>query len=354
MPEQSAQEKTEPATPRRRREARKEGQTAKSEELSSIAILLFGIGTMYFVLPFTIDHIKELAIWLFANAAEHTVTAANFTLYFKHVLTTFAIAVGPIVLVLVIIGTGVNLAQVGVMVTAKPLEPKFDKLNVFKGVAKLFSAKSLFELVKDVFKLILIGIVGYCAIASEVKYTVLLPDISVAQILGFFGASVFRVAVKCSLMLIVLAVIDYAFQKFQFEKSIRMSKQEIKDELKHTEGDPQIKGRIRQVQREIARKRMMSDVPKADVVVTNPTRIAVALRYDTDTMDAPTVTAKGERLIAERIKEIAEENDIPIVENKPLARALFKACDVGMQIPASMFRAVAEVLAYVYRLKGKH
>jgi flagellar biosynthetic protein FlhB len=212
----------------------------------------------------------------------------------------------------------------------------------------------LFELCKNIVKISLIGIVGYYAVESEMQHVALLPDMSVGQIMGFIGAAAFRVALKCSLMLVALAILDYAYQRWEFEKSIRMTKQEIKEEMKNTEGNPQIKSRIRQVQRDVAFRRMMSDVPKADVVVTNPTQIAVALKYDMEEMEAPEVVAKGQRLIAERIKEIAKENDIPIVENKPLARALFKACDVGMQIPANLFRAVAEVLAYVYKLNGEH
>jgi flagellar biosynthetic protein FlhB len=352
--EKPAQERTEKATPRRRQEARKEGKVARSQELSSIAILMFGLGSMYFIFPSTVGHLRELATWVFANAAAHNLTATNLGLYVKHVMTTFAIAVGPILLILSVIGLAANLLQVGVLFTPKPLEPKLDKLNVVRGLARLFSVRSLFELCKDVVKLSLIGIVGYFAVKSEMQHVQLLPDMSVAQITGFLGAGAFRVALKCSLMLAVLAIFDYAFQRWEYEKSIRMTKQEVKEEMKNTEGNPQIKTRIRQVQRDVAFRRMMSDVPKADVVVTNPTHIAVALKYDLDKMDAPRVVAKGQRLIAERIKEIAEESGVPVVENRPLAQALYKACEVGMQIPASLFRAVAEVLAYVYRLKGAH
>ncbi len=354
MADKPAQERTEKATPRRRQEARKEGKVARSQELSSIAILMFGIGSMYFILPSTIGHIKELATWIFSNATEHSITATSFPLYFKYVMMTFVTAVGPIVLILAVIGLAANLLQVGILFSTKSIEPKLDKLNVVKGLGRLFSVKSLFELCKNVIKLSLIGIVGYYAVKSEMQFVPLLPDMSVAQIMGFMGGAAFRVALKCSLMLVVLAILDYAYQKWEYEKSIRMSKQEIKEEMKNTEGNPQIKSRIRQIQRDAAFRRMMSAVPKADIVVTNPTHVAVALKYDIDAMDAPKVVAKGQRLIAERIKEIAQENDIPIVENKPLARALFKACDVGMQIPANLFRAVAEVLAYVYKLKGRN
>lgn len=352
MPDKPAQERTERATPKRRQEARKEGKVAKSQEISSIAILMFGIGSMYFIMPSTLGHLRNLATWVFSNAAEHSITAVNFSLYFKYFLTTFAIAVGPILMVLAFVALASNLFQVGILFTTKPLEPKLDKLNVIKGLGKLLSVRSLFDLAKNVVKLSLIGIVGYYAVKAEMQFVPILPDLSVAQIMGFMGGAAFRVALKCCLMLVILAVLDYAYQKWDYEKSIRMTKQEIKEEMKNTEGNPQIKSRIRQIQRDVAFRRMMTDVPKADVVVTNPTHVAVALQYNPDTMDSPKVLAKGQRLIAERIKEIAEENDIPIVENKPLARALFKACEVGMLIPASLFRAVAEVLAYVYTVKG--
>jgi flagellar biosynthetic protein FlhB len=353
VPDKPAQEKTEPATPRKRQEARKEGKVAKSQELSSVIILLASIGAMYFVMPSSIERISEFARWLLANAPEHVVTQANFSLYFKHAMMTFVMAAGPIVLVLVVVGMVANLLQVGIVFSAKPLEPKFEKIDPIKGTAKLLSAQALFNLVKDIVKIAIIGLVGYYAIASEMKHGSLLPELNAPQMLGFIGAAMFRVAIKCSLVLIILAVIDYAFQRYQYEKQLRMTKQEIKDEMKNTEGNPQIKGRIRQLQREQSYSRMMTDVPKANVVVTNPTHIAVAMSYDVEKMDAPTVVAMGQRLIAERIKEIALQHDIPIVENKPLARSLFKACEVGMQIPASLFRAVAEVLAYVYKLKGQ-
>jgi flagellar biosynthetic protein FlhB len=352
--EQPAQERTEQATPRRREEARREGKVARSQELSSMLILFCGVTAMYFVMPSTINRLGEFSVWIFESAAQHAVSATSFTTYFTHAMTTFALATGPIVLVVAIVGLGVNLAQVGLIITAKPLEPNLDKLNFAKGIQKLISTRTVYELAKDILKLALIGVVGYYAVMSEMKSVPALADMSVPQILSFSGAAMFRVAIKCCLILAVLSIIDYAYQKWDYEKSLRMSRQEIKEEMKNTEGDPAIKARIRQIQRQAAFSRMMGDVPKADVVVTNPTHIAIALRYDVETMSAPTVIAKGQRLVAERIKEIATEHEIPIVENKPLAQALFKACEIGTEIPSSLFRAVAEVLAYVYRLKGKH
>jgi flagellar biosynthetic protein FlhB len=236
VPDQPAQERTEPATPRRRREARKEGKVAKSQELSSLLILLFGIITMYFVLPSSAKHIEDLSRYLFANAAQNAVTASSLSIFFQQAMSTFAVATGPIVLVLVVIGVVANVLQVGFVVSAKPLEPKLEKLNFVKGVAKLFSGRSLFELGKDVVKLALIAAVAYYAVSSEMSALNQLPDMTEGQILAFVCGAMFRVAIKCSLMLAVLAAADYAFQKHDFEKSIRMTKQEIKEEMKNTEG----------------------------------------------------------------------------------------------------------------------
>ena len=194
---------------------------------------------------------------------------------------------------------------------------------------------------------------AYNTIKGEFDSFFLLPDMSIPQFAATMGRMTLILALKMGAVIFIIAVLDYAYQKYEFEKSIRMSKQDLKDEYKDTEGSPQLKSRIRQVQRQMAQSRMMSAVPLADVVVTNPTHIAVALKYNPDDMDVPMVLAKGERLIAQKIKEIAREHGIPCVEDKPLARSLFKLCDVGDLIPANLFKAVAEVLAYVYKLKGK-
>ena len=233
------------------------------------------------------------------------------------------------------------------------MEPKWEKLDVIKGLKRLVSVRSLVMMVRDTLKLFIVGFVAYKAISSEFENFFLLPDLTTMAMGMTMVKLAIVIALKIGGAILVLAVLDYAYQKYEFEKSIRMSKQELKDEFKDTEGSPQIKSRVRQIQREMARKRMMGAVPDADVVITNPTHLAVALKYNTDEMTAPYVVAKGERLLALKIKEIALEHDIPVFEDRPLARALFKTCEVGTMVPASLFRAVAEVLAYVYRLKGK-
>ncbi|MEW5995538.1 MAG: EscU/YscU/HrcU family type III secretion system export apparatus switch protein, partial [Candidatus Zixiibacteriota bacterium] len=259
----------------------------------------------------------------------------------------------PIFAVMTVVAFGVNVAQVGFKITPKAMEPRFDKLNLAKGIKRILSVKSLAQLVRDTLKLIVVGVVAYLAIRSEFESFFTLPDQGVSQLAIAMGKLALVLALKIGLVILALAILDYLYQRYEYEKSIRMSRQELKDELKDTEGSPQLKARVRQVQREMARSRMMRAVPTADVVVTNPTEIAVALKYEPEAMSAPFVVAKGERLIAQRIRELAREYDIPVVENKPLARALFKMCDVGQMIPLDLYRAVAEVLAYVYRLKGK-
>jgi flagellar biosynthetic protein FlhB len=233
------------------------------------------------------------------------------------------------------------------------LQPKLDKLNVVNGLKRLLSRRSLVELVRDLLKLAIIGIVAWLAVRAELDRIMTLADAEPAGILTVAGWAVFRVSIKVILALLILALFDYAFQRWDFERSIRMTKQELKEEYKLYEGSPLMRSRIRQVQRELARMRMSKEIPHADVVVTNPTALAVALKYDSETMSAPTVVAKGARLLAERIKEIARSAGVPIVENKPLARALYASVEIGAIVPAELYKATAEVLAYVYRLRGK-
>jgi len=353
LPDKSAQEKTEPATPRRKQEAREEGKVARSQETSSLAILLFGAIAMYFFLPGSFQRLGDLARHLYTNAPSMQLTSENFANFFLSTMGNFALIVAPIVGTVGIIAFAIGFLQVGPLLSAKAIQPKVDKLNIIKGLGNLFSARSLFQLFRDVFKLSIIGIVGYLAIKVEFEKVIPLADAGVVSIISFIGQAAFRVVIKLCLVMIIIAALDFAYQRYDYAKSLRMSKQEVKEEMKRYEGSPEVKGRIRRVQRELATARMMQDVPRADVVVTNPTEIAVALKYNSETMEAPTVLAKGQRLMAQRIKEIAGEHDVPIVENKPLARALFEAVEVGMTIPANLYKAVAEVLAYVYRLKGK-
>jgi flagellar biosynthetic protein FlhB len=225
-------------------------------------------------------------------------------------------------------------------------------LNPAAGLKNLMSLRNLAELVKSPLKVLLIGGLAYLTVAQEAATLVQLSDMGPVQGFQIVGRITFLVLVRVTLGVLVLALADYAFQHWQHERSLRMTKEEIKEELRQSEGDPLVRARVKSLQRQIAMRRMMAEVPKASVVITNPAHLAIALRYDEGTMRAPKVVAKGARLIAERIKEIAKEHGVPLVENKPLARSLFKAVSVGQEIPSAFYRAVAEILAYVYALKG--
>ncbi|MDZ4724411.1 MAG: flagellar biosynthesis protein FlhB [candidate division Zixibacteria bacterium] len=353
MAEENFQERTESASPRRRDKAREEGQVTKSAELNSAFIIALGFTALFLLGPFMAGQLADVMRHILGNATSFDVSASGVSEMFRENIFMYLLVLGPIFAALLIIGVGSNVAQVGFHISPKALQPKLEKLNIIAGCKRLFSTKSFVHILRDTIKLIIIGFVGYKVISGEFESFFLLPDMSVSQLAVTMGKLTLLISVKIGVAIFILAVLDYMYQKYEFEKSIRMSKQEVKEEYKETEGSPQMKSRIRQIQREMSRKRMMQDVVKADVVITNPTHFAVAIKYDSDRMNAPFVLAKGERLIALRIKQIALENDIPIIEDKQLARALYKLCEIGQMVPQTLYRAVAEVLAYVYKLKDK-
>ena len=246
-----------------------------------------------------------------------------------------------------------NWLQIGWMFSVHPLKPNFTKFNPVNGMKRIFSKQGLMELFKSIMKILLIGGVAYQTIAGKMDQVMILWDMAPTQISLFVLRVSFEIFLKTVWAILILAVIDYIFQRRQFTDNMKMTKHEVKEEFKQMEGDPKVKARIRQIQREFSRRRMMADVPKADVVVTNPTHLAIALLYDTEQASAPVVVAKGQDLVARKIREIAETHRVPIMEDKPLAQALYKSVEVGQTIPYEFYQAVAEVLAYVYRLKGK-
>ena len=258
----------------------------------------------------------------------------------------------PVMFGILIIGLGINFFQVGLMISTEKLEPKLENLNPINGFGRIFSKRSLVELFKSIFKIIVIGFFLYLYLKEQIPLMPYFIYFDLAQSLAETADIIFNMAFQIIAMIMFMAAVDYAYQKWQTTQDLMMTKQEVKDEYKQTEGDPQIKGKIKQKQRQMAMSRMMQEVPKADVIVTNPTHLAIALQYS-DGMVAPVVVAKGQDLVAERIKNIARENRITIVENKPLARALYEAVDIGGTVPQELYQAVAEVLAYVYKLKKK-
>jgi flagellar biosynthetic protein FlhB len=353
MPEESFQERTEQATPRRREEARNQGQAARSAELSSVAILLAGLLALSGLGAYMYRGLAQFTVQMLSDGFTVQLDLANVPSYIMDWAGATTRIAAPLIVVLAAVALLVNFAQVGAVFTAKPLAPKFNRISPLNGIKRLFSGRGLVELVKSLFKIAIIVYITYLTINSEAENYIRFLDLEVGQIFAFSGELVLKLGYRILVALLVLSVLDYAFQRWEFEKSLRMSRQEIKEEFKQQEGDPQVRARIRSLQREMSRRRMMDDVPKADVVVTNPTHIAVALRYDPENMAAPQVVAKGQRLIAEKIKEMARQAGVPLVEDKPLARALFKAAQVGDTIPEELFKAVAQVLAFVYQLKRK-
>ncbi len=353
MPQGSDQEKTEQATPKRIQEMREKGQVAKSREVPSAAILIASLLIFYFLGSAMIRDIMELMEWSFANSARFELQSGNFNWMLLELFRKGLKIVAPLFVALMAVGLLSNIAQVGFLFSTKAIAPKFSKLDPLKGFGRMVSKQALVELIKSLFKIAVVGCVTYFTVKGELDQIIPLMDKEIWSIMTYIGSVCFKILLRTCWVLIVLAVIDYVFQKWDFMQEAKMTKQEVKDEFKQREGDPLIKSRVRQAQREMAKRRMMEAVPKADVVITNPTHLAIALEYNTQNMSAPQLTAKGSRLMAERIKAIAQENNIPIVENKPLARALFKGVEIGQEIPTVFYKAVAEVLSYVYQLKNK-
>ncbi len=355
MAEASGQEKTEQATGKRRTEARQRGQVALSREIPSTLILLASLGVFYLAGSSVFERLFAMLGGTFRGLGSiRLTTVSQASVFAAELFQTLLLLLIPFFLPFFIIGIIGNVAQIGLEFHAKPLQPKFGQLNPLAGIKKLASLRSLVELVKSILKIAIVGGIAYAVVARHLDEFPSLMRLDLADSWDFFCRLVKDLIFYVSLALIALAALDYFYQRWQLEKSLKMTKQEVKDERKQSEGDPQVKARIRSLQRQAAYQRMMAEVPKADVVITNPTHLAVALRFNPQEMDAPRVVAKGADFIAERIKEVAREHDIPLVENKPLAQALFKTAEIGDFIPVDLYRAVAEVLAYVYRLKGRY
>jgi flagellar biosynthetic protein FlhB len=253
---------------------------------------------------------------------------------------------------LVAIAIAINLSQTGFLWSVEALAPKPSKINPVQGLQRMISKRSLVELAKSIAKIIIIGWAAYSTLKGSFMKIIPFMYQDKGIILPLMGQESLRLVIKCFWVIALLAILDFFYQRWEYEENLKMTKQEVKDEFKQTEGDPQVKGRIRSVQMEMARKRMMEEVPKADVIITNPTRLAIAIRYDPLTMTAPLIVAKGAKKLAARIREVAREHDIPLVENRPLAQNLYKL-DIGAEIPSQFYQAVAEILAYVYSLKKK-
>ena len=351
--ESSGGEKTEAATPRKKEKARKEGQVAKSQELGTAALFIFAFMGLRMFAGYIYD--KMLAVFGYSfemlGEYENIMNTEYMAKYISFMFMQLLLAILPVFAVCMAVGIIINFIQVGWHPTSKPLKPKFSKLNPINGFKRLFSARALVELVKSLAKFGVIIFVIYNMMVSkkEIINNFMFLDLMEAMIL--IGNIAIDLGMNVGYVYLVIAVLDYAYQIFKQRKELRMTKQEIKEEYKESEGNPQIKGQIRQKMREASMRRMMQSVPSADVIITNPTHFAVALKWDKENSDAPIVVAKGADHLAARIKDVARENGIVIVENKPIARALYGSVEIGHPIPPELYKAVAEIIAYVYSLK---
>lgn len=348
-----SQERTEPATPRKRRKEREEGRVAKSQDLGAAAIILVGLFALLVFGRFLFSYILAFTKDVISFTGEKTLFQDGwFSILYRETVPAMVLPWLPVGLAAAIGALIVTVSQVGFVITPKPLVPKMDRFNPVSGLKKIISLRSLVEMMKSLLKAVLFATVIYFSLrkdTAEMVQAIRYPlEAGVARLLWKLLGLSFRLA----FLLLVIAVFDFVYQKWEFERSIKMSKQELKEEYKQMEGDPQIKNKIRQKQRELARNRMMSSVPKADVVITNPTHLAVVLEYDRDIMTAPVVCAKGSGFIAKKIRVLAEAHGVPVVENKPLARSLYESLDIGDEVPENLYKAVAEVLAFVYKLKA--
>lgn len=350
-------EKTEPATAKKLKEAREDGKVAKSKELTAA----FDLIVLFLVLKIFMSTIGNGFIEIFQsvytlmpdfvsiNAMD--VSEQSITNFVYMILVQMIKIVAPFFVFGFAITLLINIIQVGWKVSAKPMKPKADRFNPINGFKRIFSKDSIFELLKSILKIAVIIYVAYSAIKDHANDIFILYDISLNQALALCGDIIINAGLKISLVYLIVGFADFIYQKYRFNEDMKMTKQEVKDEYKNTEGNPEIKGRQRQRMREASRRRMMQDVPKADVVITNPTHLAVAIKYEPEVNRAPIVLAKGEDFMAQKIREAAKENNIKIVENKPLARMLYANVDIGGEIPPELYQAVAEILAMVYNTR---
>ncbi len=344
-------ERTEAPSAKRRADFRKKGQVAQSREVQTAAMFTILLLFWLAYAPHFWRQLDQLLTGLWAESSSLAITPPNLMQFAYFLFKQFGLLLMPLFLITLATGFLSSYIQIGWLFTTQPLMPDLAKLDPIKGMGRFFSKRSLLEVIKSLAKVGLIGWVAFRTVQDQFDDALLLVDMTMVQILHFIGVTAALIMAKVSAIMILLAIIDYGFVRWEMEEKMKMTKQEQKEELKDTEGDPQVKSKIRSIQQQMARRRMMAAVPEADVVITNPTRIAVAIKYEAGRMEAPMVLAKGQELIAARIRELAREHDIPLVENPPVARLLHSKVEIGQTIPEELFKAVAEILAYVYSLK---
>lgn len=346
-------EKTEKATPQKRQESKRKGQVAKSAEVPAALIMIGGILLLNFMGGWILDQLLAIYRVNYTQYIQWEWSSTNVRTLFEQMTFNAMKIMAPIMAMAMVFGFLGNYVQIGSLFTTEPLQMKLERLNPIEGAKKIFAMRALVELIKSLLKIAIISVAAFSILWAEKEELFLLSQKSIGYSLSFIGGLVFKMGLVTSLILLVLSVLDYMYQKYEFEKGIRMSKQDIKDEYKKSEGDPLIKSKIKERQRQMSMNRMIQDLPNADVLITNPTHYAIAIKYDAETMEAPMVIAMGKDHLALKIKEKAKELEIVTMENKPLARALYQQVEIGDYVPEELFLAVAEVLAYIYKLKGK-
>lgn len=354
---QDGQEKTEQPTSRRKRKSRTDGNVARSQELNSFAVIFGGLAALVVFGGWMMDRMMVLSRAIFSQLSSFDFDHSNLGGYIAQAVSWLLLTVSPVMITVVVIGLAMSFSQVGFLWTAKPLQPKFSRLNPFAnggaGFKRLANLRALVTLGINLAKILSVGFVAYVIVRKAYPEFFPLMDTTVGGMFLYLVRTILDVAIWILSLLLILALLDFAFQKWKHHQDLKMTKDEVKDERKMSEGDPKVKQKIRQTQFQIAFNTMIKELPNADVIVTNPVHVAIALKYDSEVMEAPKVIGKGLRKLAERIKAIAAEHDIPIVENPPLARALYKYCDVGDEIPGQFYQDVAEILAYIYQLRDQ-
>jgi len=345
-------ERTEDPSAKRREDFRKKGQVAQSKEVQTAALFSVGLLFWLFYMPHFWNGLTTLVGSIWQSSWEFQGTPQATTILSIFITKEMGLLLAPLFLLILIIGFFSSFFQFGWLLTGVPLIPDFSKLDPIAGMGRIFSKRALLESIKSIAKVTLIGWIAFSTVMAKFNEALILVDTSTSATMIFLAKTAGLILAKVCGLLILLAFIDFLYVRWEMEEKLKMTKQEQKEEFKESEGDPHIKAQIRALQQQMARKRMMAEVPKADAVITNPTHLAVAIRYDQATMAAPIVVAKGADYVAMRIREIARENNVPLIENPPVARFLHKL-DLGSPIPEEMFKAVAEILAHIYSLKGK-
>ncbi|NLL17587.1 MAG: flagellar biosynthesis protein FlhB [Clostridia bacterium] len=349
-----ADEKTEEATPHRKQEARKKGQVAKSTDLNAALVLLVSMVMIFVLRNYFLENTGGFATLLLGHWLAQPLSQENLWHLVTELFSTYFKVMAPVFLVAMAIGVAANVGQVGFKIAPESIQPKLSHLNPLQGFKRMFSRRALVELVKSLLKIVIVGFISYSILRGGVETLFFLVDMSVFESVEVIAGLTFKIGMGVIAAFLAIAVLDYIFQRKEFEKSIRMSKQEVKEEFKQMEGDPLLKAKLREKQRQLALHRMMHSVPEATVIVTNPTHLAVALKYEVESPEgAPLVLAKGAGVIAERIKNKAREHDIPIIEDKPVAQFIYKNVEIGQEIPPELYQSVAEILAMLYRMRGK-